>query len=204
MRNLMLHRPSRLLIPALLLAFGLVSTAAAQEIPLGSKMPAADQNLGTAAGGQASLASLKGTKGTVVVFWSNQCPWIDKYEARVLALAREFRGQGFGFVFVNANDAAAYPKESAAESKGKGYEVAYLLDTSSSLARAFGAERTPHVYVFDASSALVYVGAIDDSPGDPGSVGQSYLRMALGEIGRGAAVSMPKTKAFGCMIKHKN
>jgi thiol-disulfide isomerase/thioredoxin len=191
-------------LPALLYALVGTSLAVAQEIPLGSQMPMGDQGLADVAGGNKSLGSLRGSKGTVVAFWSNQCPWIDKYQERVLALANTFKSQGIGFVFVNANDAAAYPKESVEESRAKGYPVTYLMDGTSALAKAFGAERTPHVYVFDATGTLVYVGTVDDSPGDPGNVQKQYLRDALTAVVQGSPVAVPQTKAFGCMIRFKN
>jgi thiol-disulfide isomerase/thioredoxin len=181
---------------------------AAQELPLGSELPATDQVLQNVAGGEVVLSTITGQRGTAVVFWSNQCPWIDRYENRFLTLAQEFGGQGIRFVLVNSNDASAYPKETVEESRQYAADrnfsqagVTYLADPNAQLARAFGAERTPHVFLFDANSRLVFVGAIDDSPGDPGNVQKTYFRDALDALSRGAAVPGPKTKAFGCTIK---
>lgn len=177
------------------------------EIPLGSALPMADAALADVQGGQARLSDLTGDQGTVVVFWSNQCPWVEKYEGRFKTIVNDFAGRGFAFTIVNSNDASAYPKESAEASarrfESAGYPAAltYLADPESQLARAFGAERTPHVYVFDENETLVYVGTIDDSPGDPGNVKAEYLRDALTAIAGGGNVAVPKTKAFGCTIK---
>lgn len=205
MRNL-LDRTKRLIMLAAVLALaGLgADQARAQELPLGSTLPQADRALPRVEGGEASLGSLAGSRGTAILFWSNQCPWVDKYEARVLALVEAFQEQGINFVLVNANDPAAFPQEAAAEGAKKNYPTTYLMDPGSELARALGAERTPHVYLFDANDALVYVGAIDDSPGDPGNVQQNYLRDALDALVQGSAVAVPKTKAFGCMIKFRD
>lgn len=178
--------------------------AYAQVLPLGAQMPLADQTMANTSGGQASIAGLRGERGTVVVFWSNQCPWVDRLQDRVFSLANEFRSQGVSFILVNSNDPSAFPKESLAESQAKGYALPYLMDADSRLAAAFGAERTPHIYLFDANNALVYVGALDDSPGDPGNVQKSYLRDALTALGQGSPVAVPQTKAFGCTIKLKN
>jgi hypothetical protein len=75
------------------------------------------------------------------------------------------------------------------------------MDAGSQFANALGASRTPHVFVFDANKALVYVGTIDDSPGDPGNVQKTYLKDALNELVAGSSIAVPKTKAFGCTIK---
>lgn len=163
-----------------------------------------DQTLPRAGGGQGSLADLAGSTGTVVLFWSNQCPWVDKYEDRVLALYDQYSGQGISFVLVNSNDPSAFPRESAQASAERGYTMPYLMDARSALARAFGASRAPHVFVFDADRSLVYVGTIDDSPGDPGNVQNTYLADALGALVGGGQIPVAKTKAFGCTIKFSN
>lgn len=194
----------RTVLWTLLACMLLVAPAAGQagaEIPLGSALP--DASLGRVGGGQATLSSLAGQQGTAVVFWSNQCPWVDRVEDRLIDLVDTYSGQGIAFVLINSNDAEAYPQESAEESAAAGYPsgVAYLSDPTSEVARTFGAERTPHVYLFDASDALVYVGTIDDSPGDPANVQQEYLHDALDAVAGGSNVAVPQTKAFGCTIK---
>lgn len=179
----------------------------AQELPLGSALPMGDASFSNVQGGQANLSSLAGSSGTVVVFWSNQCPWVERYQSRFSGLADDFVTRGFSFVIVNSNDVSAYPRESAEESaqqfRDAGYPegVTYLSDPNSQLSEAFGAERTPHVYVFNGDRALAYVGTIDDSPGDPANVEAQYLRDALDALGNGSNVAVSRTKAFGCTIK---
>lgn len=197
-----------------LLACGLlvlpVAGQASEEIPLGSDMPLADTPLSNVEGGQTTLSGLAGQQGTVIVFWSNQCPWVERAEDRLMGLAEAFSGRGLSFVLVNSNDADSYPQESMAESAARADAssyptgVTYLSDASSELALAFGAERTPHVYVFDENRTLIYVGTIDDSPGDPANVQEQYLRRALDAVAGGTDVAVPQTKAFGCTIKFKS
>ena len=195
-------------LPAVALAIGPARAQSPEEIPLGSEMPSTSVQLGRVGGGQASLAGLQGSAGTVVVFWSNQCPWVEKYEARLVDIVNEYSGRGFGFVLINSNDPSAYPKEAADQgaqrASGANYpsSLVYLSDPMSDLARAFGAQRTPHVYLFDENNTLVYVGTIDDSPGDAGNVSDRYLRQTLDAILGGSSVPVPKTKAFGCTIKY--
>jgi len=133
---------------------------------LGKPLPLANRPMLNVDGKQVTLGSLKGEKGLVLSFWSNTCPWVAKYEDRFLALARTYQPKGFSFVVVNANDPKAHPREALEAMKEralqKKYPFPYLVDENSALARALGATRTPHVYVYDASGKLVYVGAIDD------------------------------------------
>lgn len=198
-----------------ILLIGLIGVSSAQaqspeEIPLGSEIPATQVALSRVEGGQTSLGALQGSQGTVVVFWSNQCPWVEKYEDRLTAIVDEFAGQGVGFVLINSNDPSAYPQESAEQSAQRmsdaGYPSAlvYLADPTSEVAESFGAQRTPHVFMFDANGTLVYVGTIDDSPGDAGNANEPYLRRSLEALVSGNSMSVPKTKAFGCTIKYSN
>lgn len=180
---------------------------APEEIPLGSEMPSTTVQLSRVNGGQATLGGLQGDAATVVLFWSNQCPWVEKYEDRLVGIMNDYTERGVNFVIINSNDPNAYPQEAAAAGaehfRNAGYPagVNYLSDGTSDVATAFGAQRTPHVYVFDGAESLVYVGTIDDSPGDPANVKEQYLRKALDAVLGGSSVAVPKTKAFGCTIK---
>lgn len=204
----MMQLPSFLrLAGALLVIVALIpSGATAQEAPLGTTLPQLDRSLQTVDGSTVTLGGLRGSTATVIVFWSNQCPWVDKYEERVVALAARYRDQGVNFVMLNPNDPNAFPQESAQEGRARAQrgaygQMPYVIDARSQLATALGASRTPHVFVFDSNNALVYVGGIDDSPGDPGNVSKQYLADALDAVGAGRAVSVSQTRAFGCTIK---
>jgi hypothetical protein len=187
-----------------LLCIGLaVATAQAQEqeLPLGTALPMQGQSVQNVNGSSTTIGALTGSAGTVFLFWSNQCLWIDKFKDRVLALHDTFSGQGVNFVLVNANNASAFPQEAASVGQEQGYPMTYVVDGGAAFAKALGASRTPHAFVFDSNNALIYVGTIDDSPGDPGNVKKTYLSDALTAMVGGSAIGVPKTEAFGCTIK---
>jgi hypothetical protein len=107
-------------------------------------------------------------------------------------------------VFVSSNDESVFPRERISASRAG--QVAkpsgvYLRDDDAKLAVAFGAERTPDVFMFDRSRKLVYKGAIDDSPGDPKEVKTQYLADAVHALVQGRAPAVSETKPFGCQIK---
>jgi len=181
-------------------------TAQAQEeLPLGSSMPEASHPLITTDGSEQTLASVRGAGGTLVIFWSNQCPWVDRYEDRVLGLQERAQADDIALVFINSNNASAFPDESREanrdRARAEGYSMPYLKDSEGVVARAFGASRTPHVFLFDAEGSLVYRGAIDDSPGDPESVQENYLLEAVEAVASGDTPATSSTRAFGCTIK---
>jgi thiol-disulfide isomerase/thioredoxin len=190
------HYLALTLLPLLLAA---ALPAAAQELPLGSQLPMADRSFTTLDGGQAVLQQHRGSRATVLVFWSEQCPWADRVYDRLTSAVADYRGRGVNFVFVNASeaeDAAALRRRAQTRQY-----PAYLLDSGGELARAVGAARAPQVFVFDATGALVYSGTVDDSPGDAGNVQQRYLRDALDAALNGQPVAVGRTKAFGCTIR---
>ncbi len=168
-------------------------------------MPGQNVSLTNASGGSTTLSAVKGREFTVVIFWGNRCPWTDRYSDRIKLLINELTDDDKVLLLVNSNDAAAFPAESpeasASYADEKGIPAAYVSDSKSELARAFGASRTPQAFVFDAAETLVYSGAIDDSPGDPDNVSRHYLKDALVAITQSQPISVPDTKAFGCMIR---
>lgn len=189
-----------------LLLIAVPAEAQPEPMPLGSALPSA--SLQQLDGSTVQLSALTGETGTVLLFWSNQCPWVNRYEERVARLVDRFQAQGIRFVLVNANDASAFPQESLAASQERAnaqdYEATYVRDEGASLARALGATRTPHAFVFDADQTLVYTGTIDDSPSGPEGASNTYLADALNALTSGGEIPVPQTKAFGCTIKYAN
>ena len=176
----------------LFLATFLFPGVAMAQISVGSMLP--DSPLTGMQGGQTSAHALLGAQGGAFVFWSNDCNWTDQYEDRIQAL----NNADVPIILVNSNDGVTFPKEAEA---GKQYAVRYVRDSGGDFARALGAERTPHVFVFDSAMRLVYSGGIDDSPSDPGIVQANWLRDAVAQLSSGQAVSVAPTTPFGCRIK---
>ncbi len=145
-------------------------------------------------GGATSTHALFGDQGAAFVFWSNDCNWTLQYEDRVEAL----NSPSIPVILVNSNNASVFPNEAEA---GKQYEIAYVRDSGGGLAHTLGAERTPHVFVFDSSRRMVYSGGIDDSPADAQLVQSQWLRDTIAQLSGGQEVTIPSTKSFGCRIK---
>lgn len=154
-----------------------------------------------------SLSDYAGKKAVVVMFNCNHCPYVRAWEDRMIAIQADYAGKGVQLISINANDPVKYPdddlpkmQERAAE---KGFNFPYLQDTTQEIARAYGAERTPEVFVFDQGGILRYHGAIDDNHEDPDAVSQPYLRAALDAILAGQQPATTQTPPRGCTIKWK-
>lgn len=194
------------LVGILMLSFA-VEPASAQ-IPLGTTMPGQDVALTNPDGSTTTLGALKGSEGTLVVFWGNRCPWVGKIEDRVKAFAGTFAGSGRAMILVNSNDGDAFPAESVAkvaEAAGSlGSGMVYVSDPNGELMKALSATRMPEFFLFEKDDALIYTGSLDDSPGDPDKVSKTYLVDAFQAMtGGGQVANLGVTKPFGCMIKAK-
>lgn len=181
--------------------------AAATPIALGTSIPMADTKMKNVDGKEMSIADVKGAKGTLVVFTCNACPWAKAWEDRIVSLGNEYQAKGIGVIAVNANDPkkvaedAYEPMQTRAKEKNFGFP--YVVDATSGVAKAFGATRTPEVFLFDAKGALVYHGTIDDNAQEPAKVKENYLKDALNAVSSGQAVGVKETKAMGCGIKFR-
>jgi peroxiredoxin len=159
----------------------------------------ADFTLPDPDGHQHTLASLKGSKGTVVIFMATQCPVSNAYNERMQKLYADYSARGVNVVGINSNvrELAAEVKEHAAE---KGLKFTILKDTGNQIADRFDAQYTPEAYLLDASGKLVYHGRIDNSRnGD--SITSTDLRDAVEAVLAGKPVEKPEVKGFGCTIK---
>ena len=146
-------------------------------------------------------------KLSVVVFTCNQCPYARAFEPRIIELAKQYQPKGVVFYAIDPNDESQYVIESLAEMKARatehGYPYPYLKDADSSVAHAYGARVTPHVYVIDGSGTLRYRGYVDDST-RPEERRTTGLSNALDNLLAGKPVSNQTTRAFGCTIKWKS
>jgi peroxiredoxin len=146
-------------------------------------------------------------KPALAVVWScNHCPYVQAWEGRMVALQREFGDRGFELVAISSNDADNYPEDSfeamKARSEEQGFNFDYLYDEDQSVLNAYGAERTPEVFLFDRDRRLVYHGAIDESR-EEDEVTERYLRDAIEAVLAGEEPPMSDTPPVGCTVKRK-
>lgn len=177
------------------------AVSAQQQIALGAKAPAF--SLVSAVDGKTVAMKPDDGNTKVVIFTCNSCPYAKAFEPRIIEIAHKFGQQGVRFYLVNPNDVFS---ETIAEMKtraeAKEYPFPYLKDADSSIARAYGARVTPHVFVVDGTGAVRYRGYVDDSA-KPAERQTTGLTDALGALVNGRDVTTADTRAFGCTIKWK-
>lgn len=169
-------------------------------------MTAADFTLPGVDGRDHSYAEYQGGPGVAVVFTCNHCPYAQAWEGRLVGIARDYAGR-VPVVAISSNDAAAFPEDSfeemARRARARDYTFDYLYDAGQEVARAYGSERTPEVFLFDAGRRLVYHGAVDDSR-DEHAVTRHYLRDALDALLEGRKPPVAETPPVGCTIKWRS
>jgi len=158
-----------------------------------------DFKLPDADGKEHSLNSLKGNKGTILIFIATKCPVSNAYNDRMEKLAADYKAKGVNVIGINSNNTepSAEVKSHAAE---KHLTFTILKDDGNKIADRFGATHTPEVYVLDTSSKLVYHGRIDNSQKIE-NITSNDLREALDELLAGKPISKTTNMAFGCSIK---
>ncbi|WP_018476628.1 thioredoxin family protein [Pontibacter roseus] len=170
---------------------------------------ARDFKLKNVDGKMVSMSDFQDAKGFIVTFTCNTCPYSVAYEDRIIALHNKYAPQGYPVIAINPNDVQASPEDSFGHmqqrAKEKKFPFPYLLDETQEITKAYGATRTPHLYVVqkqpDGQYKVAYIGTIDDSSREPEKVQKKYAEAALDELVAGKAVSQPNTKAIGCTIK---
>lgn len=174
-------------------------------LQLGSAAP--DFDLPGTDGNRHSLSSFKDAKYLLVVFWCNHCPYVIGSEEKLIRLAREYAGRGVKVVAINSNSTENHPDDSfdamVIRAKEQAYPFAYLRDETQETAKAYGAMRTPHFYLFDESRRLRYTGRMDDNPKFPEKVTTRELWDALEAILAGREPSPAITNPLGCNVKWK-
>ena len=182
-----------------------IASIQAAELGIGSQMPNTDYLLNDISGNQITLNEIKGENGTLIIFSCNTCPWVIRWEDRYVEIANSYLQKGIGMIAINSNvarfngDDSLYKMKKHA--KEKKYNFPYAQDPKAKLAYAFGATKTPHVYLFNDKENLVYRGAIDDNARDADAVEEPFLSNAIDQLLAGRKIKKTTSKAIGCSIK---
>lgn len=155
-----------------------------------------------------SFEDLKGSKGTLVIFICNHCPFVHHVLAEIIMIANDYRVQGIGVIAISSNDVQKYPQDSpemmtefAFQNK---IDFPYLFDESQEVAKAFDAACTPDFYLYDTLDQLFYHGQLDDSrPNNGIPLSGSDLRSAIDALIYNRSLKEEQKPSIGCSIKWK-
>ncbi len=169
--------------------------------------PAPDFNLLGVDGRTYSLANLKDAKLLVIVFTCNHCPYVIGSEDRIIQFYRDYAPRGLSMAAINSNSAENHPEDSyenmVQRAREKKYPFVYLRDESQDVAKAYGALRTPHFFLFGSERTLQYTGRMDDNPRDAALARTHELRDAVEALLSDRVPPVTATNPIGCNIKWK-
>ena len=189
----------------IVIAISLAFRFLADPLPIGAAIPNVDKKMKDVAGMEVSFKDVMNTKGLLVMFSCNTCPYVIKNQQRTREICQYAMDHGIGVVLINSNEAQRDDDDSfeamKAYSSEQGYKWNYLVDERSTMADAFDAKRTPESFLFNKESVLVYHGATDDNPTDPGNVKRQHLKAAMDEMLAGKEVTVKTSRSVGCSIK---
>lgn len=178
-----------------------------EPLPIGSPIPNADVKMKEIGGGNKSFNEAMKKNGLLVMFSCNTCPVVKKLQARINELCKYAMDNEVGVILLNPNEAYRDNGDSYDDSKSyakaNGFSWYYVMDDNHVMADAFGATRTPEVFLFDSKAKLAYHGAIDDNSGNAAEVTRRHAFVAIDELKGGKDISQKETKSVGCTIKRK-
>lgn len=161
------------------------------------------------------LNDFAAAKVLAVIFTCNHCPEAYVASPRIQETADFYKDKGVAVVAISGNDPLAlrsdelgyaphgdsFPEMKLA-AKEANWTIPYLYDgETQSVSRAFGAQSTPHVFVFDAERKLRYTGRMDEGHRKAGPVEKSQMRDAIDALLAGKEVAVPTTRSYGCSTK---
>jgi peroxiredoxin len=166
---------------------------------------AIDFRLPSTDGKEYGLSDFDKFRYLVIFFTCNHCPYVIGSDEITRATAEKYGIRGVGFAGINSNSENTYPEDSfpnmVKRMEKNNFPWVYLYDKNQEIAKAYGALKTPHFYVFDADRQLVYTGRGVDNPRDPSKISVNNLDNVLDELTSGKNISVTMTNPIGCNIK---
>ncbi len=191
-----------------MMAGKLIAQQNIQSIAIGTKAPSTEVSMLDVSGKKISLNQAMQANGVLIMFSCNTCPYVIKNQERTKTIAAFAKNNNIGFVAINSNEAQRNDVDSYKAmqdyAKQQQYNFSYVVDTDATIANAFGATKTPELFLIDKNGIVVYKGAIDDNPTDAKNVKQIFAREAMLDILENKPVTTKESKSIGCSIKRKS
>ncbi|MCD8482807.1 MAG: redoxin domain-containing protein [Verrucomicrobia bacterium] len=190
-----------------MLAVAILPAGLIAQVNVGDTAP--DFTLTDLQGVEHSLSDFRG-KTVVLEFANPNCPFVVKFY-RVGAMQRfqkEAAEKGVVWLVVNptvySHQDYLNHEQSVAWVEEHNVKVPWMINRNSSVARLYGAARTPEMFIINGEGTIVYMGAIDSiSSANSADIERAtnYVMQALGELKAGQPISNPRTRPYGCTIK---
>jgi peroxiredoxin len=157
-----------------------------------------------------TLKDVTGSKGLLVMFICNHCPYVKAIASRLADDMRVLQSKGIGVVAIMSNDTVTHPEDSFDNmkkfSEQHGFSFPYVIDETQAVAKSYGAVCTPDFFGYNAAGNLQYRGRLDEvnpSRQATDATKKELLEamLLIAETGAGPAQQTP---SMGCNIKWKS
>lgn len=157
-------------------------------------------------GNTVSLDTFKSSKGLLVMFICQHCPFVKHVEAELGKIGKDYVPKEMGIVAISSNSLETHPQDGPEQMKAQveraNFNFPYALDETQEVAKRYTAACTPDFFLFDGNLKLAYRGQLDNSrPGNDLPVNGADLRRALDAVVQGRLVLPAQKPSIGCNIK---
>ncbi len=153
-----------------------------------------------------SLESYAGSKGLLIIFMCNHCPYV-KAKIEAIKEIHEKFNENIAIVGINSNDSTEYPDDSFENmqktANEKGMKFDYLVDEKQDVAKIYGAVCTPDPFLFDEDRKLIFHGRIDNAMNPDATATENTMQENLKKFLAGEKIEKDFDPSIGCSIKWK-
>ena len=153
-----------------------------------------------------SLGSYAQSKGLLIIFMCNHCPYV-KAKIDAIKQIHEKFNENIALVGINSNDSTEYPDDSFESMKKvaseKGMKFDYLVDDKQDVAKIYGAVCTPDPFLFDEDRKLIFHGRIDNAMNPDATATENIMQNNLKKFLAGEKIEKDFDPSIGCSIKWK-
>ena len=169
---------------------------ASPAAPAAIGKPAPDFTLNDVNGKPYTLGQLRG-KAVILEWFNPGCGQVSESHKKGALAQLAARAQKVGIVYLAINSNAPGTIGSGVDNNKAGIAALHLpnpvlLDDDGKVGHAYGATKTPEMFVVDPAGNLVYRGAVDD------------VEAALADLAAARPVQKPETTPNGCAIEYRS
>ena len=153
-----------------------------------------------------SLDSYAESKGLLIIFICNHCPYVKAKIDAIKQIHEKFK-ENIALVGINSNDSIEYPDDSFENMKKianeKGIKFDYLVDEKQDVAKKYGAICTPDPFLFDQNRKLIFHGRIDNAMNPDAIATEKTMISNIQKFLNGDKIEKDFEPSIGCSIKWK-
>ena len=116
---------------------------------------------------QENLSNYYGSKGTLIIFMCNHCPYVVHLLDHIIGFCSKIKEKKILSIAISSNDVVNYPQDSPGKmnllAKEKKFPFPYFFDKTQDVAHHYQALCTPEFLLFDKNNELFYHGRYDKS-----------------------------------------